>query len=308
MKSTLHPFHTDDARLRAVHEKVASGAALAQRDVEALYASKDILAIGWLANFVRERLHGNVTNCVVNTVLEEAAASNAPEVVIVEGGEDSLQRIARARRQFPQASISGSTAEELATQSDLLSAARQLREAGATSLIGGGAEVFTTGVRQQFWGRSTPWQRRAEAREAAMQAGLRVPLYLVDRGSSAEDQAAELLNLAVYKSDSFATLTFDPGATTSVSIPVTTGMQEMKQVAIARLALPQVQHIRVYWQMLGAKLAQIALRFGASEVDGTPLDPNVNPEFRRRELMREVAAAGREPKEIPGVRKLVLGR
>ena len=308
MKSTLHPFQTDDARLRAVHEKVASGAVLAQADVAALYVSKDILAIGWLANFVRERMHGNATNCVVNTVLTEAAAANSPDVVIVDGSADSLQRISRARQEFPQAGISSQTVEELAVESDPSAAARQQREAGATSLIGDGAEIFMPSVRQRLWRASTPWQRRAEAREATMRAGLRVPLYVVDRGSSVEEQAAELLSLTKYKCDSFATLTFDPSATTSVSIPVTTGMQEMKQVAIARLALPQVQHIRVYWQMLGAKLAQIALRFGASEVDGTALDPNVNPEFRRRELMREVAAAGREPKEIPGVRKLVLGR
>lgn len=309
MKSTLRPFQTDDARLQAVHGKVLAGSALNGEDVAALYASKDVLAIGWLANFVRERAHGNSTNYVVNTILADAAASNSTEVMVLERSFDAtLHSAAQACREHPQASVSAMTVEELASQPIPSDAARQLRESGVHSLIGGGAEVFMPSVRQRLWRTSTSWQRRAEAREAAFQAGLRVPLYVVERGGSAEEHAAELLSLADRKSDSFATLSFDPSETTSVSIPTTTGMQEMKQVAIARLVLPNTEHIRVYWQMLGGKLAQIALRFGASEVDGTALDPNVNPEFRRREVSREIAVAGREPKEIPPVRKIVLGR
>src|SRR5213082_261405 len=61
-----HAFQTDDARLRPVGEKVLAGKRLDAADALALYRSFDILAIGWLANHVREKMHGNTTYFNVN--------------------------------------------------------------------------------------------------------------------------------------------------------------------------------------------------------------------------------------------------
>src|SRR5579859_4590513 len=61
-----HAFQTDDARLRPIAEKVTTGQRLAPADAVALFQSSDILAIGWMANQVRERLHGDVTYFNVN--------------------------------------------------------------------------------------------------------------------------------------------------------------------------------------------------------------------------------------------------
>ena len=61
-----HSFQTDDARLRPIAEKVLADQRLDFNDGVALYRSGDILAVGWLANFVRERLHGNVAYFNVN--------------------------------------------------------------------------------------------------------------------------------------------------------------------------------------------------------------------------------------------------
>src|SRR5947209_20043303 len=61
-----HGFQTDDLRLQPVAEKLAAGARLGADDALALYRSGDVLAIGWLANVVRERLHGDVTYFNVN--------------------------------------------------------------------------------------------------------------------------------------------------------------------------------------------------------------------------------------------------
>ena len=57
----LHRFQTDDARLHPIHTKVAGGERLTPEDALALYRSGDILAVGWLANNVRERMHGDKT-------------------------------------------------------------------------------------------------------------------------------------------------------------------------------------------------------------------------------------------------------
>src|SRR5271163_2801660 len=61
-----HGFETDDPRLWPIHDKVLAGERLDQNDALALYRSPDILAIGWLANFVRERMHGDKTYFNVN--------------------------------------------------------------------------------------------------------------------------------------------------------------------------------------------------------------------------------------------------
>src|SRR6201986_5003370 len=61
-----HAFHTDDARLWPIAEKVLASARLSADEALALYQSKDILAIGWLANHVRERMHGDKTYFNVN--------------------------------------------------------------------------------------------------------------------------------------------------------------------------------------------------------------------------------------------------
>src|SRR5437763_5548205 len=63
---TTHSFSTDDARLRPIAEKVMAGERLNGEDALALYGSKDILAVGWLANNVRERMHGDKTYFNVN--------------------------------------------------------------------------------------------------------------------------------------------------------------------------------------------------------------------------------------------------
>src|SRR3954471_5973008 len=64
--ATTHAFQTDDARLKSIAEKVLARTRLTPEDALALYRSPDVLAIGWLANHVRERMHGNTTYFNVN--------------------------------------------------------------------------------------------------------------------------------------------------------------------------------------------------------------------------------------------------
>src|SRR4029077_19777536 len=64
--STVHPFQTDDPRLRAIKEKVLTGERLNEQDALTLYRTGDILAVGWLANHVRERLTGEQAYSNVN--------------------------------------------------------------------------------------------------------------------------------------------------------------------------------------------------------------------------------------------------
>src|SRR6195256_6141044 len=63
---SLHPFQTDDPQLQPMAEKIFAGQRLSADDALALYRSSDILAVGWLANSVRERMHGDRTYFNVN--------------------------------------------------------------------------------------------------------------------------------------------------------------------------------------------------------------------------------------------------
>src|SRR5580658_5360125 len=61
-----HAFQTDDPRLTPIHDRVLAGERLTADDALALYRTGDILAVGWMANFVRERMHGDKTFFNVN--------------------------------------------------------------------------------------------------------------------------------------------------------------------------------------------------------------------------------------------------
>src|SRR6266481_4237367 len=61
-----HPFQTHDSRITRIHDKVMSGERLSSEDGLALYGSNDVLAVGWLANQVRERMNGNLCYFNVN--------------------------------------------------------------------------------------------------------------------------------------------------------------------------------------------------------------------------------------------------
>ena len=83
----------------------------------------------------------------------------------------------------------------------------------------------------------------------------------------------------------------------------TTGYEDVKMVALARLAAPNVPSIQVDWRRYGPKLAQVALTFGADDLDGISASDEA-PEGRRRaplaEIERNVAAAGFSPVERDG--------
>jgi aminodeoxyfutalosine synthase len=100
-------------------------------------------------------------------------------------------------------------------------------------------------------------------------------------------------------------LAFHPDNTPLRHLPKTSGFTDIKNVAVARLVLDNFKHIKAYWQMLTPKIAQIALRFGADDLDGTVIEEKIyhdagatTPQgMTRRELERLIREAGREPIE-----------
>jgi aminodeoxyfutalosine synthase len=356
--SKTHPFQTEDPRLQAIAEKVLTDKRLDAEDALNLYRSPDVLAVGWLANAVRERLHGdnayfnvnrhiNPTNvCVAacrlcafgrkkdapgayTMALEEAwqtAASGYSEAVTefhIVGGlhpdlpfEYFLDLIRGLKERFPQVHLKAFTMVEVAylarrAKLSIGATLEHLKAAGVDSLPGGGAEIFADRIRHIICDHKIDGDQWLETARLAHQIGLRSnATMLYGHIESDEDRVDHLLKLRALQEETggfqtFIPLAFHPDNTPLQHLPKTTGMLDIRQIAVSRLVLDNFPHIKAYWQMLTPRIAQIALRFGADDLDGTVIEEKIyhdagatTPQgMRRQELVRLIREAGRVPVE-----------
>jgi aminodeoxyfutalosine synthase len=352
------PFSTDDVRLEPVAAKVISGERLSFDDGLALYGSPDILAVGWLANSVREKMHGDVAYFNVNRhinptnvcvaacrlcafgrkkgaegsytmALEQAwetAASGYSEAVTefhIVGGlhpdlplEYFLDLVAGLKERFPLVHIKAFTMVEIAflarrAKLSIPETLVKLKAAGVDSMPGGGAEIFADRVRHIICDHKIDGDEWLETARMVHEAGLKSnATMLYGHIENDEDRVDHLLKLRAVQDDThgfqtFIPLAFHPDHTALAHLPKTTGMTDIRQIAVSRLMLDNFPHIKAYWQMMTAKIAQIALRFGADDIDGTVIEEKIyhdagatTPQgMRREELMRLITAAGRVPVE-----------
>jgi aminodeoxyfutalosine synthase len=125
-----------------------------------------------------------------------------------------------------------------------------------------------------------------------------------------EDRVDHLIKLRELQDETngfvtFIPLAFHPENTALHHIPKTTGFLDIKQIAISRLMLDNIPHIKAYWIMMTPSVAQIALRFGADDIDGTVVEEKIyhdagattSQSLRRGDLLRLIRKAGREPVE-----------
>lgn len=356
--SYRHPFHADDNRLKPIYQKIMSGERLDASDAIVLYSTGDILAVGWLANHVRERLHGdtayfnvnrhiNPTNvCVAacrlcafgrkkdtlgayTMALEEAfetAASGYSEAVTefhIVGGlhpdlpfQYFLDLIGGLKQRFPQVHMKAFTMVEVAylakrAKLSIRETLEQMKAAGVDSLPGGGAEIFADRVRHIICDHKIDGDQWLDTARLAHQIGLKSnATMLYGHVENDEDRVDHLLKLRALQDETqgfqtFIPLAFHPDNTPLQHLPKTTGVLDLKQIAVSRLVLDNFPHIKAYWQMMTAKIAQIALRFGADDIDGTVIEEKIyhdagatTPQgMRRHELVRLIQEAGRQPVE-----------
>ena len=103
----------------------------------------------------------------------------------------------------------------------------------------------------------------------------------------------------------FIPLAFHPANTALEFLPPTTGFADLKNIAIGRLLLDNFPHVKAYWIMMTPQVAQVALRFGADDIDGTVIEEKIYHDagattaqlLTRAELLRLIRDAGREPVE-----------
>jgi aminodeoxyfutalosine synthase len=188
---------------------------------------------------------------------------------------------------------------------------RELQEAGLGSLPGGGAEVFADRVRRLVApGKEHPdfWfhvHRTAH--------GLGIPTHctiLYGHVETYEERVDHLLRLRELQDETggflaFIPLAFHPENTVfeKRGWTHTPGSDDLKMIALSRLILDNVPNVKAYWIMMGMPLAQVALHFGANDVQGTVVREEIfhaagartETEQKVGELVRFVREAGRVP-------------
>jgi aminodeoxyfutalosine synthase len=135
-----------------------------------------------------------------------------------------------------------------------------------------------------------------------MEAGFRQIRFTIEKTPAAERGA--FIELASALQEQYGSIqAIDPLPTMLEAFRPTTGYDDVKAVAIARLAAPNIPTIQVNWLRYGPKLAQVALTFGADDLDSVSADDDAS-EGRRRaplaEVRRNIEAAGLAPVERDG--------
>ena len=187
----------------------------------------------------------------------------------------------------------------------------RLRDAGVDSLPGGGAEIFCERVRRIICDHKIDGNEWIETARTAHNLGLKSnATMLYGHIETDEDRVDHLLRLRALQDDTggfqtYIPLAFHPENTPMSHLPMTSGFQDIKAIAVARLLLDNFPHIKAYWIMMTPKIAQVAQRFGADDIDGTVVEEKIyhdagakTPQaLRRQQLLRLIREAGREPTE-----------
>lgn len=279
-------------------ERVAGGARLTPDEIRELARTPDILPLGMLADAMRKRLHGNrvtflrVATCAFDQSIADAVSPAARELRL-SGSPDTLDAAVTAVRAARSvaglrtvAAFSWADAERW-RGADGQGVLKQLRDAGLDTI----AEL--------------PLDKIGDPRTALK--ALTARGFSQVRLSVANAPAAERTELIIRAAelqDEFSCIqAFDPLPSKLAAYRPTTGYDDVKMVAIARLAAPNIPTIQVDWQRYGPKLAQVALTFGADDIYGVSSSDEA-PEGRRRapleEIRRNIEAAGFEPVERDG--------
>ncbi|MDA0832822.1 MAG: aminofutalosine synthase MqnE [Planctomycetota bacterium] len=151
----------------------------------------------------------------------------------------------------------------------------QMIEAGLGSMPGGGAEIFHPDVRQQICEHKADAEEWLMTHREAHALGLRTNATMlyghVEEGKHRVDHLCKLRELQDETGgfQTFIPLAFHPENTKLSHIIKPSGMTDLRVIALSRLMLDNIDHIKAYWIMLGEKTAQVALSFGADDLDGT---------------------------------------
>ena len=259
---------------------------------------------------------------LVEDALRQRQLTGFTEIHMV-GGENPhvgfdyyVDIVARLHEALPDVHLKLFTASEIHHMTKLSGLShevvlRELKDAGLGSLPGGGAEVFADRVRRLIApGKEHPdfWFHTHRTAH-----GLGIPTHctmLYGHVETYEERIDHLLRLRELQDETGGFLAFIPLAFHPENTVFerrgwkhTSGSDDLKMIAVSRLLLDNVAHVKAYWIMMGMPLAAIALHFGADDVQGTVVREEIfhaagartETEQKVDELVRYVREAGRIP-------------
>ncbi|MHB0939343.1 MAG: aminofutalosine synthase MqnE [Armatimonadota bacterium] len=225
----------------------------------------------------------------------------------------ALDLLAALRARFPEVALKAFTAVEIdhwaaAGGIGIADCLRELQGAGLSGLTGGGAEIFAPRVREIISPQKVSAERWLEIHGIAHGLGLpTTTTMLYGHVETVEERVAHLLALREQQDRTggfvaFVPLAYHPAHTALGGRP-TTGRDDLLTVAVSRLLLDNIPNIKAYWVMLGVKMAQLAIPFGANDLDGTVMEERIchmaggtSPQALSEEELRGlIAAVGSEP-------------
>ncbi|MGH7432120.1 MAG: aminofutalosine synthase MqnE [Candidatus Methylomirabilales bacterium] len=227
---------------------------------------------------------------------------------------DILRSVRAAR---PEAQIKAFTMIELAqiaraAKKPLGDVLEDLKGAGLACVPGGGAEVFSDRVHEELFRAKLDNEGWFQVAREVHRAGLRSnATMLYGHIETVEEKVKHLLHIRELQDETkgfqcFVPLAFDPARTELEHIPVTTGQQNLREIAIARLLLDNFPHIKAFWIMITPQVAQLALWYGADDLDGTVSHYEIthalgtashHQALSHQELLDLISEAGRVPVE-----------
>lgn len=279
---------------------LAAGAPVTDDELTALVTSTDILGLAMLADDLRRRLHGTATTYVRVADVAQPGADGVPaipaaarevRVRVAPGADDAwlaaVRAVVKAAGHVPVTAGSLADLEAVARET-----ARPLAEVGAALQACGVVAVA-----------EAPLDLLAAPEasfEAMRRCGLDVARVTVSRNADVAGRVAVLRRLRSVQQAVGAVRSFAPLARAWNAAAPSTGYEDARSVAVARLFAADVPTIQVDWALYGPKLAQVALTMGADDLDAVPADDSA-PDGRRRapleEVLRNIRAAALEPVE-----------
>src|SRR5262245_25067978 len=193
----------------------------------------------------------------------------------------------------------------------------ELIDAGLESLTGGGAEIFDWEIRQHIVGHETHWEDWSRIHRLAHAKGLRTPCtMLYGHIEQPRHRVDHVLRLRELQDETggfavFIPLRFQHDAAGDprnrlMNQPMATGAEALKTFAVSRLLFDNVDHIKCFWVMHGLTTAQLALNFGADDLDGSVVEYKITHDadrfgtpntMTREDLLELIRDAGFQPVE-----------
>jgi aminodeoxyfutalosine synthase len=350
-----------NAGLGDILEKVQDGERISIDDGIRLFQSPNLLAVGYLANIVRERKnsnnayfiynqHINYSNICTNlckfcafgkdkdsdlayemTVedvrqkVRERLSEPITEIHMVGGIHPDLpysyytDLLKVIKEERPDVHIQAFTCVEIAHLAEIsglgiAGVLEDLKKEGLGSIPGGGAEVFSPRIRELTCEKKLSGSGWIDVAKTAHKVGLHTNATMLYGHIESLEERLEHLDMLRKAQDetngflAFIPLSFHPQNTELANMSKlsrTSGVDDLKNIAVARCFLDNFPHIKAYWVMIGQKLSQIALSYGADDVDGTVKEEIIThmagaeteQAMSREQLLRMIREAGRIPIE-----------